>query len=269
MRLRAPSLALAALGASLPISAPPVTSLLATPSAAATLALRAPEHSASIPTGPASLAKPAISANPASGDTITIARVRYDGGGDWYADPTSLSNLLLAIRTRTGIPVSSRETVVRPLDPALSDSPYLYMTGHGDVRFSPQERAALRAHLEAGGFLHVDDNYGLDESFREELLHIFPETELTEIPPDHPVFHAFYSFPDGLPKIHEHDGEPPQAFGIFLNGRLALFYSFESDLGDGWEDSSIHGDSPELREAAVRMGVNLFVYALGQTVRRP
>jgi len=198
------------------------------------------------------------------GDSITIARLQYEGGGDWYANPSSLPNLLAAIRERTGIPVAPREVNIRPLDPALQDHPYLYMTGHGDVRFSPQERAALRDYLLAGGFLHVDDNYGLDESFREEIVEIFPDAELTEIPADHPVFHSFYDFPDGLPKIHEHDGKPPQAFGIFYDGRLALFYSYESDLGDGWEDEDVHDDPAEVRERALRMGVNLFLYVLGQ-----
>ena len=118
----------------------------------------------------------------------------------------------------------------------------------------------------AGGFLHADDNYGLDESFREEIAQIFPDAELTEIPPDHPVFHTFYDFPEGLPKIHEHDGNPPQAFGVFHEGRLVVFYSYESDLGDGWEDEDVHGDSEDLREAALRMGVNLFLFVLGQAV---
>jgi hypothetical protein len=200
----------------------------------------------------------------AATDSVTLTRLQYGGGGDWYANPSSLPNLLAAIRARTGIPVARREASVRPLDPTLRDHPYLYMTGHGTVRFSPAERAALRAHLLAGGFLHADDNYGLDESFRAEMGEVFPETELTEIPPEHPVFHAFYDFSDGLPKIHEHDGNPPRAFGIFRDGRLVVFYSYESDLGDGWEDEDVHDDPPEVREQAIRMGVNLFVYALGQ-----
>jgi hypothetical protein len=140
------------------------------------------------------------------------------------------------------------------------------MTGHGDVRFSAAERAQLRKYLMSGGFLHADDNYGLDEALREEIAQIFPDAELTEIPADHPVFHTFYDFPDGLPKIHEHDGNPPQAFGVFLGGRLVVFYSYESDLGDGWEDEDVHGDAEDIREAAFRMGVNLFLYVLGQTV---
>lgn len=202
----------------------------------------------------------------APSDSITIARLQYEGGGDWYANPSSLPNLLAAIRERTGIPVARREINIRPLDPALYDYPYLYMTGHGDVRFSAAERVRLRDYLTSGGFLHADDNYGLDESFREEIALIFPDAELTEIPADHPVFHTFYDFPDGLPKIHEHDGNPPQAFGVFHEGRLVVFYSYESDLGDGWEDEDVHGDSEDLREAALRMGVNLFLYVLGQAV---
>lgn len=200
-------------------------------------------------------------------DSLTIARLQYDGGGDWYANPSSLPNLLTVVRERTGIPAASREVTVTPLDPGLHDHPYLYMTGHGNVRFSPAERAALRAYLLAGGFLHADDNYGLDESFREEMAAVFPDVELTEIPADHPVFHSVYAFPDGLPKIHEHDGGRPQAFGIFHGGRLVVFYSYESDLGDGWEDADVHDDLPGVREDALRMGVNLLVFALGQAVR--
>ena len=198
-------------------------------------------------------------------DTITVARLRYEGGGDWYANPSSLPNLLAAVRERTGIPVARREAEVTPLDPGLRDYPYLYMTGHGNVAFSPAERAALRGYLLSGGFLHADDNYGLDESFREEMAEIFPDAELVEIPPEHPVFHAFYDFPEGLPKIHEHDGAPPQAFGNFGDGRMLVFYTYESDLGDGWEDATVHEDPAETREQALRMGVNLFLYVLGQS----
>ncbi|MEJ2541955.1 MAG: DUF4159 domain-containing protein [Gemmatimonadota bacterium] len=199
---------------------------------------------------------------PAGADSVTIARLQYEGGGDWYANPSSLPNLLSAVRVRTGIPTARREAVVRPLDPNLREFPYLYLTGHGDIRFSPGERAALRSYLLEGGFLHADDNYGLDESLREEIAALFPDRELVEIPPDHPVFRTLYRFPEGLPKIHEHDGARPQALGIFHEGRLVLFYSYESDLGDGWEDPDVHEDAPEVREAALQMGVNLFLYAL-------
>ncbi len=206
----------------------------------------------------------APAAPPVVGDSITVARLQYDGGGDWYANPSSLPNLLEAIRERAGIPVARREVNVTPLDPGLRDYPYLYMTGHGNVTFTASERTALREYLLAGGFLHADDNYGLDESFRTEMAEIFPDAELTEIPADHPVFHTFYEFEEGLPKIHEHDGNPPQAFGIFHDGRLVVFYTYESDLGDGWEDDGVHEDSAETREEAIRMGVNLFLYVLGQ-----
>ena len=194
--------------------------------------------------------------------TLTIARLRYEGGGDWYANPSSLANLLERIASDTGLPMADRETTITLRDPALPDHPYLYMTGHGNVSFSPEERVALREHLLGGGFLHVDDNYGLDESFRREIALVFPNRELVELPSDHPVFHTFHEFPEGLPKIHEHDGGAPQAFGLFERGRLMLFYSYESDLGDGWEDPGVHDDPPETREQALRMGVNLFVYAI-------
>lgn len=200
----------------------------------------------------------------AQGGPFGIARLQYGGGGDWYASPSALPNLLEAIRFRTGLPVAEREAVVTPLDPALADHPYLFLTGHGNIAFTPEERRTLRAYLEGGGFLHADDNYGVDPAFRREMALLFPDRPLVEVPPDHPVFHALYAFPEGLPKIHEHGGEAPQAWGIFHEGRLIVFYSQESDLGNGWEDPDVHGDPPELREAALRMGVNLFLHALSR-----
>jgi hypothetical protein len=197
---------------------------------------------------------------------LSIAQLQYDGGGDWYANPSGLPNLLRSIRERTRLPVTEQPGRTRVTDPALWTFPYLYMTGHGNVRFSEEEVRLLRRYLLGGGFLHADDNYGLDESFRREIRRVFPDRELQELPADHPVFHSFYEFPDGLPKIHEHDGKPPQAFGIFERGRLVVFYSYESDLGNGWEDADRYDTPPELREAALRMGVNLFVYALSQVV---
>lgn len=196
------------------------------------------------------------------GSLTTIARVHYEGGGDWYADPSSLPNLLAEIARRTDLPVSERPAEVRLDAPDLADYPYLYLTGHGNIRLSEDEVEALRIHLRRGGFLHVDDNYGLDASFRREIARVFPDHELLDVPLDHPVYHALYDFPEGVPKIHEHDGLPARGLGIFLDGRLAVFYSHQSDLGDGWEDPGVHGDPPELREAAIRMGVNLFLYAL-------
>ncbi len=192
----------------------------------------------------------------------TIARLQYDGGGDWYANPSSLTNLLAEITLRTGIRVDDRAVEVRLSDPDLGDYPYLYLTGHGNVRFEDADLGRLRSYLERGGFLHVDDNYGLDESFRREVGRLFPDRQLAEVPVDHAIYRILYEFPEGLPKIHEHDGVPAQGFGIFVDGRLVLFYSYQSDLGDGWEDPSVHGDPPEVREQAIRMGVNLFLYAL-------
>jgi len=192
----------------------------------------------------------------------TIARVHYDGGGDWYANPSSLPNLLSEIGQRTTIRVSDRPAEVRLPDADLPDYPYLYMTGHGNISLSDREAEALRGHLHSGGFLHVDDNYGLDASFRREIARVFPDEELTDVPLGHPIYSMLYEFPRGLPKIHEHDSLPAQGLGIFLDGRLAVFYSYQSDLGDGWEDANVHGDPPELREQAIRMGVNLFLYAL-------
>lgn len=197
-----------------------------------------------------------------------IARLRYDGGGDWYANPSSLPNLLVEIRERTGVPVAAQPEEVGLTDPDLADHPYLYATGHGNMSLSPLEVERLRGYLRAGGFLHVDDNYGLDESFRREIARAFPDTPLAEVPFDHPVYHMQYDFPNGLPKIHEHDGEPAQGLGIFLDGRLTVFYSYQSDLGDGWEDAAVHGDAAEVREQAFRMGVNLFLYALSSTSER-
>ena len=194
---------------------------------------------------------------------LTIGRLHYNGGGDWYANPSSLPNLLAAIRSRTVLRVGGEERVVTLADDELWNVPYLYMTGHGNVRFSDAELATLRAWLLQGGFLHADDNYGMDESIRRELARLFPDRRLTEVPLNHPVYHLVYDFPRGIPKIHEHDGKPAQGFGLFLDGRLAVFYSFQTDLGDGWEDPEVHNDPPEKREASLRMGVNLFAYAVG------
>lgn len=202
------------------------------------------------------------SAAPA-GVAMTIGRLHYDGGGDWYANPSSLPNLLQAIRDRTRLRVAPQERVVTLRDDDLWNLPYLYMTGHGNVRWSDADLVTLRRHLRQGGFLHADDNYGMDASLRRELARLFPGEELVEVPIDHPIYRLVYDFPKGIPKIHEHDRKPAQGFGIFLDGRLAVFYSYQTDLGDGWEDPEVHRDPPEKREAALRMGVNLFAYAVG------
>jgi len=193
---------------------------------------------------------------------LTIARLQYDGGGDWYANPSSLPNLLAAIRERTALPVEATEARVTLMDDRLWDYPFLHMTGHGNVKFSDEEVKRLREYLERGGFLHADDNYGLDESFRREIKRVFPDRELVDVPLSHPIYHVVYDFPKGIPKIHEHDGKPARGFGIFLGDRLAVYYSYSSDLGNGWEDTNTYHDPPALHEAALRMGVNLFVYAV-------
>lgn len=198
-----------------------------------------------------------------AGTPMTIGRLHYDGGGDWYANPSSLPNLLDAIRSRTRLRVAREERVVTLRDDDLWNLPYLYMTGHGNVRWSDEDLATLRRWLGQGGFLHADDNYGMDESIRRELARLFPNEELVEVSLDHPVYNLVYAFPKGIPKIHEHDKKPAQGFGIFLDGRLAVFYSYQTDLGDGWEDPEVHRDPAEKREAALRMGVNLFAYAVG------
>jgi len=193
---------------------------------------------------------------------FTIAQLKYRGGGDWYANPSSLPNLLAAVRERTGIEVAPRPASVAPSDEDLFLYPMIYMTGHGQVAFGDDEAARLREYLDRGGFLWADDNYGMDRSFRAEIAKVLPGAPLVEIPFDHPVYHAFYEFPSGLPKIHEHDGGPPHGYGIFHEGRLVVFYSFNTDIGDGMEDQEVHGDPPESHERALRMGVNVVVYAL-------
>jgi hypothetical protein len=194
---------------------------------------------------------------------MTIGRLHYEGGGDWYANPSSLPNLLSALRTRTTLRVANEEKVVALSDDDLWNVPYIYMTGHGNVHWSDRDLLILRRYLQQGGFLHADDNYGMDASIRRELGRLFPDHQLVEVPLDHPIYHLIYDFPKGIPKIHVHDGKPAQGFGIFLDGRLAVYYSYQSDLGDGWEDPEVHHDTPEKREAALRMGVNLFAYAVG------
>ncbi|MGE0552258.1 MAG: DUF4159 domain-containing protein [Gemmatimonadales bacterium] len=195
-------------------------------------------------------------------EPVTIGRLHYDGGGDWYANPSSLPNLLRAVGERTGIPVAPREQVVTLSEDALWGIPFLHMTGHGNVSWSAADLRVLRDYLQLGGFLHIDDNYGMDESIRKEIGRLFPEQELVEVPLSHPIYHVVYEFPRGIPKIHEHDGKAAQGFGIFLDGRLVLYYSYEADLGDGWEDPEVHRDPPEKHEAALRMGVNLVAYAV-------
>ena len=205
-----------------------------------------------------------LSSLPIFGQNFSIARIHYSGGGDWYSDPSSLPNLLKFLGENTQIAVDDDEVRLRPTDPEFYQYPYLYLTGHGNVRFSAEEVTRLRESLLRGAFLHADDNYGMDASFREEIKRVFPNRDFIELPFDHPVFHVFYDFQNGLPKVHEHDGNPPQALGMFDDDRLMILYTFECDLGDGWEDPEVHNNSEEIRLKALQMGVNIIYYALIQ-----
>ncbi len=189
-----------------------------------------------------------------------IGLLKYSGGGDWYANPTSLPNLVKFANKNLGTTISEEIATVEAGNPEIMNYPFIHMTGHGNVVFSDQDIRNLRKYLIAGGFLHIDDNYGLDKFIRPQLKKIFPELELTELPFSYPVYHQKYDFPTGLPKIHEHDGKPPQGFGLIWEGRLVVFYSFECDLGDGWEDPDVHHDSEATRLKALQMGCNLLSY---------
>lgn len=192
---------------------------------------------------------------------LHITRLHYDGGGDWYANPSSLPNLINFIAENTNIPMDHEEYRVKLSDTDLYNHPYLYMTGHGNVRFSNEEVHKLRDFLSSGGFLHADDNYGMDESFRREMKQVFPNKEWVDLPHDHPLFSSYFSFSKGLPKIHEHDSKPPQALALFHHGRIVVIYTYESDLGDGWEDLDVHKDGASKHRAALEMGTNILIYA--------
>lgn len=193
---------------------------------------------------------------------FTLARLHYGGGGDWYANPSSIPNLMKYIAENSSIKTAKKEARVKISDENLFRYPVLYMTGHGNVRFSDSEALRLRQYLTSGGFLFADDNYGMNISFRRQMKKVFPDKDLVELPFSHGIFDIHFRFPNGLPKIHEHDGKPPQAFGIFHEGRLVVFFTYESDLGDGWEDKSVHNDPAEKRTAALQMGTNVIVWAL-------
>jgi hypothetical protein len=194
---------------------------------------------------------------------VMLARVHYNGGGDWYANPSSLKNLIKAVAERTSLPVDKEEHTVTFRDPKLFDYQFLHVTGHGTITMEPDEIARVRAYLLRGGFLHVDDNYGLDSSFRIVLRQLFPDRPLVDVPLNHPIYRLVYPFPRGVPKIHEHDAKPARGMGIFVGDRLALYYTFQADLGNGWEDAGTYPtDPPELHEQALRMGVNLVTYAV-------
>jgi hypothetical protein len=209
-------------------------------------------------------ARPAEPAHPLHADPprLAVARLQYEGGGDWYANPSSLPNLIVAINQRTSLKVEKAEARTTLMDDRLWDYPFLHVTGHGTIKLSDAEVVRLREYLMRGGFLHVSDNYGIDDSFRKEIARVFPDRPLQDVPLSHPIYHIVYDFPKGLPKIHEHDGKPARGYGIFIGDRLAVFYDYSSDLGNGWEDVGTYNDPPALHEQALRMGINLFVYAV-------
>ena len=204
----------------------------------------------------------AVAFNTDSGDTLQLALLKYKGGGDWYANPTSLPNLARFCNQRLGTSFDPDYATVEVGSVDLFNYPFLHMTGHGNVVFSDLEAENLRNYLLAGGFLHIDDNYGMDPFVRPAMKKVFPELEFTEIPFAHPIYHQKFEFPNGLPKIHEHDGSPPQGFGLFWEGRLVCFYTYECDLGDGWEDFAVHRDPESVRTSALQMGANLIQYVL-------
>jgi hypothetical protein len=211
------------------------------------------------------LLPPGAQAQSGGGPGLSIARLRYDGGGDWYSDPSSLPNLAKALKERTSIPVDQIDEVrVAALDPDFRNYPYVFMNGHGTVHFSEAEVAALRSYLLSGGFLFADDNYGMDASFRHEMARVFPDRPLVDVPFNHPIYHCFYDLPKGPPKVHEHDGKPSEGLGIFDGQRLLVFYTYQTDIGDGIEDYEVHKDPPEIREQAMKMAVNTVVYALSR-----
>ena len=209
------------------------------------------------------VAMPAEHASAQRDHAFSIARVKYTGGGDWYSDPQSLPELLRFVRANTALDVDPEPETVELSSDNLFTFPYIYMTGHGNMVLTEREAQTLRRYLLGGGFLHVDDNYGLDRHFRRELKKVFPDRDLVELPFSHPIYRNQFEFTGGLPKIHEHDGAPPQGFAILDDdGRVVVFYSFESDLGDGWEPEAVHNDAPQLRQAALRMGTNILTYAM-------
>lgn len=191
---------------------------------------------------------------------VQIARLKYSGGGDWYANQSALPNLIAYCNKNLGTSIAPQEAVVETGSPDIFNYPFVYMTGHGTFSLTDSDAENLRKYLIAGGFLHIDDNYGLDPFVRPQMKKVFPELDFVELPHTHAVYNQKYKFPNGLPKIHEHDGHPPQGFGLLYEGRLVCFYSYESDLGNGWEDAGTYPDSPEIREKALQMGANLISF---------
>tara|TARA_Y100001933_G_C18835155_1_gene495125 strand:- start:10 stop:660 length:651 start_codon:yes stop_codon:yes gene_type:complete len=192
--------------------------------------------------------------------TFQIAVLKYNGGGDWYANPTSLKNLILFCNENIGTNIENEPAVIEANNLNIFNYPFVHVTGHGNIIFDQNEIENIRNYLLSGGFIHIDDNYGMDQYIRKEIDKIFPNNDLLELKNNHPIFNSKYKF-NGLPKIHEHDGKEAQAFGITVQGRLVLIYTYESDLGDGWEDQEVHNDSDEIRTKALKMGANIIKYA--------
>ena len=196
--------------------------------------------------------------------TVKIAVMKYDGGGDWYSNPTSVPNLITFCNDNLKTNIDPQPGVVEPGSVDIFNYPYVDMTGHGNVVFSEADAANLRTYLEGGGFLQITDNYGIDQFIRREMKKVFPELDFIELPFSHPIYSQKYLFPEGLPKIHEHEGKPAQGFGLIFKGRLVCFYNFESDLGDGWEDRSVHNDPENVRQKALQMGANIISFVFNQ-----
>lgn len=196
---------------------------------------------------------------------LKIALLKYNGGGDWYANPTSLPNLIKYCNQNLGMNLDPEPPTVEVGSQELFNYPLVHMTGHGNVVFNEQELENLRTYLAGGGFLHADDNYGMDKFIRPQLDKLFPGSKLVELPFSHPIFHQKFDFNNGLPKVHEHDGSAPQAFGLFYEGRLVVLYTYECDLGDGWEDANVHKDPEEARQKALKMGANIVRYVFSNS----
>lgn len=195
---------------------------------------------------------------------VKIALLKYNGGGDWYSDPTALPNLIKYCNQNINTNIFPDPSTIEIGSAEIFNFPFVHLTGHGNIILSESEALNLRVYLEGGGFLHCDDNYGLDVYFRREMKKVFPNKEFIELPPSHPIFHQKYDFNEGVPKIHEHDLKAPQAFGLFIEERMVCLYTYETDLGDGWEDIEVHNDPQELRQKALKMGANIISFVFGQ-----
>ncbi|WP_347840395.1 DUF4159 domain-containing protein [uncultured Draconibacterium sp.] len=200
----------------------------------------------------------------AQNSSVKIALLKYSGGGDWYSDPTALPNLIEFCNNNIQTNISPEPSTIEIGSPEIFNFPFVHLTGHGNIILSENDAINLKVYLEGGGFLHIDDNYGLDEYIRREMKKVFPDKEFIELPPSHAIFHQKYSFNEGIPKIHEHDNKTPQAFGLFIENRMVCLYTYETDLGDGWEDPDVHNDPDDLRQKALQMGANIIAFVFGQ-----